>query len=87
MDSPQVNTQLVFTDDDAGWIRRSAIPLPAFWLGHCTPPALGDVLRIGGRQFAIVARVWEHDGLAPRLKLYLGAGHADSDTALHELGS
>ncbi len=83
----QVPIVLTFTSDDQVWLRRSAITPPAFWAGHVTPPALGDVLRIGGRQFAVVARVWEHDGLEPRLRLYLGPGRADSDTALQELGN
>jgi hypothetical protein len=44
------------------------------------PPALGDVVRVGGRQFVIEARVWEHDGTLPMLRLYVGSGHAQSDT-------
>jgi len=44
-------------------------------------PALGDVVRVGGRQFVIEARVWEHDGAAPPLRLYVGSGHAQSDTS------
>ena len=70
----------VFTTDDAAWIRRSTIDVPAFWRGHEVAPATGDVLRIGGRQFVIEARVWEHDGSLPVLKLYLSSGRAQSDT-------
>ncbi len=70
----------VFNDDDQAWIRRSAIEVPRFWRGHSVAPALGDVLRVGGRQFVIQARVWEHDGSAPLLRLYLGSSHALSDT-------
>jgi hypothetical protein len=44
-------------------------------------PAVGDVLRVGGRQFVVEVRVWEHDGTAPLLRLYLGGGHAQSDTS------
>ncbi|MEO8059503.1 MAG: hypothetical protein ABI671_14395 [Burkholderiales bacterium] len=71
----------VFTTDDQAWIRRESVPVPQFWQGHTVAPALGDVLRIGGRQFVIQARVWEHDGTAPVLRLYIGSGHAQSDTA------
>ena len=71
----------VFTTDDQGWIRREGVAVPAFWQGHAVAPALGDVLRIGGRQFVIQARVWEHDGGVPVLRLYIGSGHAQSDTA------
>ena len=70
----------VFTPDDQAWIRRTAIQVPQFWQGHTVAPALGDVLRIGGRQFVIQARVWEHDGVLPVLRLFLGSSHAQSDT-------
>jgi hypothetical protein len=40
----------------------------------------GDALRIGGRQFVVQGRVWEHDGSTPVLRLYLSSGHAESDT-------
>ena len=43
-------------------------------------PAAGDALRIGGRQFVVQARVWEHDGGIPILRLFLSGGHAESDT-------
>ena len=71
----------VFTTDDQGWMRREGVAVPPFWQGHSVAPALGDVLRIGGRQFVIQARVWEHDGSVPVLRLYIGGGHAQSDTA------
>ncbi len=70
----------VFETDDQAWIRRSAIQVPPFWQGHTIAPALGDVLRVGGRQFVIQARVWEHDGTVPVLRLFLASGHAHSDT-------
>ncbi len=35
---------------------------------------------LGGRQFIIEARVWEHDGTLPVLRLFLSSGHARSDT-------
>jgi hypothetical protein len=41
---------------------------------------VGDVIRVGGRQFAIEARVWEHDGVSPVLRLFVGSSHARSDT-------
>ena len=71
----------VFTADDQAWIRRSSLVVPPFWQGHSVAPSLGDVLRIGGRQFIIEARVWEHDGAVPVLRLFIGSGHAQSDTA------
>jgi hypothetical protein len=70
----------VFSVDDQTWIRRSAVQVPGFWQGHSVAPALGDVLRFGGRQFVIQARVWEHDGSVPVLRLFLGSGLAQSDT-------
>jgi hypothetical protein len=87
MSLPQVHTVLSFRPEDQGWVRRMDKQVPSFFAGHCTAPALGDVLRIGGRQFAVIARVWEHDGVRPALRLYLGPGRADSDTAFHDLGS
>jgi hypothetical protein len=80
MEPQDIQIAPVFTPDDAAWIRRSAIDVPAFWRGHEVTPATGDVLRIGGRQFVIEARVWEHDGSLPVLKLYLSSGRAQSDT-------
>lgn len=85
MTSPQVHVALSFRTDDQGWIRRLEGGVPPFWRDHVTAPALGDVLRIGGRQFAVMARVWEHDGTRPVLRLYLGPGRADTDTAFHDL--
>ena len=70
----------VFTADDQAWIRRTSVEVPKFWRGHTVAPATGDVLRVGGRQFVIEARVWEHDGTMPVLRLFLGSGHARSDT-------
>lgn len=76
------NIQIViaFTPDDQAWIRRSGLVVPDYWGGHAVPPALDDVLRLGGRQFTIQARVWEHDGSAPLLRLYVASGRAESDT-------
>jgi hypothetical protein len=78
----QQNIQIVlaFRADDQAWIRRSGVEVPQFWQGHTVAPALGDVVRIGGRQFTILARVWEHDGTLPILRLFIGSGHAQSDT-------
>jgi hypothetical protein len=70
-----------FTTDDQAWMRREGVAVPPFWQSHAVAPALGDVLRIGGRQFVIQARVWEHDGTLPVLRLYIGSGHAQSDTS------
>jgi hypothetical protein len=76
-----IKITLVFTTDDQAWLRREGVAVPLFWQGHTVAPALGDVLRLGGRQFVIQARVWEHDGSVPVLRLYVGDGHAQSDTA------
>lgn len=71
---------LEFTSEDRTWIRVTKVDVPQFWPDHSVAPALGDVIRVGGRQFVIAARVWEHDGAQPLLRLYLGSGHAQSDT-------
>lgn len=80
MSQQNIQIVLVFTTDDQAWIRRSSIPIPTFWDGHSVAPALGDVIRLGGRQFGIEARVWEHDGTMPVLRLFVSSGHAHSDT-------
>lgn len=80
MDTQNLRIVLSFNTDDQAWLRRSSTPVPSFWSGHPVAPAAGDVLRIGGRQFEVQARVWEHDGATPVLRLYLGSGHAESDT-------
>ncbi|HTP73298.1 MAG TPA: hypothetical protein VML58_13835 [Burkholderiaceae bacterium] len=79
----QVN--LVFNADDQAWIRREGIAVPRFWHGHDAAPALGDVVRFGGRQFVIQARVWEHDGESTVLRLFVGDARAQSDTSLGSL--
>ena len=78
----QENLRIVmeFTPEDRAWMRICKVDVPRFWDGHTAAPALGDVVRVGGRQFVIDARVWEHDGTVPTLRLYLGSGHAQSDT-------
>jgi hypothetical protein len=71
---------LAFSSDDQAWIRRSAIVVPPFWEGHTVAPLVGDLLRIGGRQFTIQGRAWEHDGTAAILRLFLSSARAESDT-------
>lgn len=71
---------LSFSPDDQAWLRLSSIPVPRFFDSHAVVPASGDALRIGGRQFIVQGRVWEHDGLQPTLRLLLSSGHAESDT-------
>lgn len=70
----------VFSADDQAWMRRSSLTIPKFWDGHSVDPACGDVLRIGGRQFVIEGRVWEHDGEVPTLRLFMSSSHAQTDT-------
>jgi hypothetical protein len=81
MSTDNIRITLVFPTDDQAWVRRSGIAVPQFWAGHSIAPAVGDVLRIGDRQFTIEARVWEHDGTTPLLRLFLGSGHAQTDTS------
>jgi hypothetical protein len=85
MGPQSLNTALVFMSDDRAWIRQTKLNVPDFWARHNTAPALGDILRIGGRQFTVMTRVWDHDGTLPLLRLYLGPGRADSDTSFHGL--
>jgi len=80
MSQPNPRVMLMFGPDDQAWIRRSSIVVPDFWKGHGFAPAQGDVIRIGGRQFLIQARVWEHDGDGPLLRVFVGNAHAHSDT-------
>ena len=80
MTSPSLRIVPVFPKDDQAWLRRESIAVPSFWQGHAVAPSVGDVLRVGGRQFVVEVRVWEHDGLTPVLMLFLGSGRAPSDT-------
>lgn len=80
MDAQNIRIVPTFSLDDQAWLRRSSIPVPKFWSGHTVAPQTGDALRVGGRQFIIQARVWEHDGAVPVLRLFLSSGHAESDT-------
>lgn len=80
MDSQPLRIVPMFGPDDQAWIRRSSIVVPQFWAGHGVAPAIEDVLRIGGRQFTVKGRMWEHDGNGPILRLYLSDAYAESDT-------
>ena len=80
MSDTQLRIVLTFNADDQAWLRMSRIAVPAFWQGHAVAPLQGDVVRIGGRQFLIQARVWEHDADGPLLRLFVGNAHAQSDT-------
>lgn len=80
MGSSNLRVVLVFSTDDQAWLRREQIKVPQFWEGHAVPPLQGDVIRIGGRQFLIQGRVWEHDGATTVLRLFVGNAHAQSDT-------
>ena len=79
----QVN--LVFGADDQAWIRREGIAVPRFWEGHAASAAVGDVVRFGGRQFVIQARVWESDGESTVLRLFVSDARAQSDTSFGNL--
>jgi hypothetical protein len=85
MSTPVLQVNLVFHPDDQAWIRREAIAVPPFWRDHAVVPVVGDVVRLGGRQFVIEARVWEHDGAAPVLRLFVSDARAQSDTSLGSL--
>lgn len=86
MSPSSLRTVLVFSAEDQAWIRRTPITVPAYWQGHTVQPAQGDLVRLGGRQFLIRGRVWEHDGEGPILKLYMGDAHAQSDTTFGSIG-
>jgi hypothetical protein len=87
VDTQNLKIVLAFSLDDQAWIRRSGIVVPKFWAGHGVAPAAGDALRLGGRQFVVQGRVWEHDGHSPVLRLYLSSGHAESDTVFGNFAS
>ncbi|WP_349745329.1 hypothetical protein [Roseateles cavernae] len=74
---------LTFSPDDLAWLQANRFEVPAFWSGHLAAPARGDVLRFAGHQFVIAARVWEHNGDAAVLRLYLSDRVAQTDETLH----
>lgn len=80
MSQDNLRIALTFNPDDQAWIRRTPVVVPKFWQGHGVAPERGDVVRFGGRQFIIEARIWEHDGTGPVLRLFVGSAHAESDT-------
>lgn len=80
MDQQNLRIVPTFTPDDQAWLRRASITVPKYWAGHAVAPQTGDALRLGGRQFIVQGRAWEHDGMAPLLRLFLSSGHAESDT-------
>jgi hypothetical protein len=71
---------LAFTAEDTAWLKRNQHAVPRYWEGHAAPPLTGDVIRLGGRQFLIQGRAWEHDADGPLLRVFVGASHAHSDT-------
>jgi hypothetical protein len=80
-----LQVSLVFAADDQAWLRREGIAVPRFWEGHAAAAAVGDVVRLGGRQFVIQARVWESDGESTVLRLFVGDARAESDTSFGRL--
>lgn len=80
MSQPGLRIVLAFSTDDQAWLRRSSIVVPKFWDQHGVAPQQGDVLRIGGRQFLVQGRAWEHDGESALLRVFLSNSHAHSDT-------
>jgi hypothetical protein len=85
MSQQGLQVSLVFNADDQAWIRREGIVVPRFWQGHTAAPAVGDVVRFGGRQFIIQTRVWESDGEVPVLRLFVSDARAHSDTSFGSL--
>jgi hypothetical protein len=85
MSQQGLQVSLVFNADDQAWIRREGIVVPPFWQGHAAAPAVGDVVRLGGRQFIIQTRVWERDGELTVLRLFVGDARAQSDTSFGSL--
>ena len=80
MTQQKLRIVLAFSPEDQTWLRVSSVAVPQFFDGHTEVPVAGDALRIGGRQFIVRARVWEHDGMASTLRLLLSSSHAASDT-------
>ena len=85
MNPQSLNIELVFSREDQTWMRRASVAVPNFWAGHSVPPVCGDLLRIGGRQFEVMVRLWDHDTETPVLRLYLSSSRADGDTAFQGL--
>lgn len=85
MSQQGLQVSLVFSADDQAWIRREGLAVPRFWQGHTAAPAVGDVVRFGGRQFVIQTRVWESGGEVPVLRLFVSDARAQSDTSLGSL--
>lgn len=80
MNQSNLRIVLTFAPEDASWLRQGKHTVPKYWDGHSAPPITGDVIRLGGRQFLIQGRAWEHDSEGPPLRVFVGASHAHSDT-------
>lgn len=78
-----IDITLTFTPDDLAWMKQTGATIPPFWSGHLIAPAVGDVLRLEDRQFAVFGRAWEHNGSRPVLRLYLTAGEPVTTETLH----
>jgi hypothetical protein len=78
-----IDITLTFTPDDLAWMKQTGTAVPPFWTGHSIAPAVGDVLRLGDRQFAVFGRAWEHNGSRPVLRLYLTASEPVKSETLH----
>ncbi len=74
-----ITITMVFSPEDLADIRARGLTPPKFWDGHLIPPNLHDVIRFGGRQYVVNARVWEHRGQTPELVLYLSDGKTQSN--------
>jgi hypothetical protein len=80
LDSQNLKIILAFSLDDQAWIGALRSSYRSTGRDTASRPPRATRLRIGGRQFTIQGRVWEHDGATPVLRLYLSSGHAESDT-------
>ncbi len=83
IDVPTLNITVSFTPEDLERLRADGTAIPPFWSGHPIPPQVGDLLRFGLYQCAVTARVWEHDGAMPVLRLYVSDLQKRSDVSPH----
>ena len=74
---------MTFTPEDLDYLKKVGTSVPMFWPQADVLPMALDVVRFGGPQYVIQARVWETSEDGTVLRLYMSSGSPQSDKAFH----
>lgn len=69
MNAVPLDITLDFSPEDRADIEARGLTVPPFGNHPLFSPLVGDMLRFGGKQYIVMARVWEHSAERPTLVL------------------